>query len=63
MGFLNGIFTAVSAVFGWMTGRSNANNAADVKTAKKGKDEAEAVDKTNTAIEKRDEKEIRDEIS
>ena len=62
MGFLTGIFTAITGVFNFIVGRSNANNAADVKTAQKGKDEAQQVDKTNTAIEKRDIKEIRNEI-
>ena len=63
MNFLTGLCAAVTQVFNYLTGRSNANNAADVKVAAKGKEEAKAVDVTNTAIEKRDVKEIQDEIS
>ena len=63
MNLLSGLWTAVTSVFNYIVGRSNANNASDVKTAKIGKDEAEKVDQTNTAIEKRDTKEIENEIS
>ena len=63
MGFLSGIFSAIAGVFNYIVGRSNANNATDVKTAQKGKDEADQVDKTNKAIEKRDTKEIQNELS
>ena len=60
---LSSVCSAVAAVFNWITGRSNANNAQDVKDAKKGADEAAAVDKTNAAIEKRDVKEIQNEFA
>jgi hypothetical protein len=63
MGFLSGIFTAITGVFNYIVGRSNANNAADVKSAQKGKDEVVQVDKTNKAIEKRDTKEMQNELS
>ena len=63
MGFLSGVFSAIAGIFNYIVGRSNANNAADVKTAQKGKDEADQVDKTNKAIEKRCTKEIQNELS
>jgi hypothetical protein len=63
MGFLSGVFSAIAGIFNYIVGRSNANNAADVKTAQKGKDEADQVDKTNKAIEKRDTKEMQNELS
>ena len=63
MGFLSGVFSAIAGIFNYIVGRSNANNAADVKTAQKGKDEADQVDKTNKAIEKRGTKEIQNELS
>lgn len=33
MSFLSGIFTAISQVFGWISGRSAVNNAPDMKAA------------------------------
>jgi hypothetical protein len=63
MGYLSGIFSAVAAVFNWVTGRNNANNASDVKAAKIGEEEASKVNQTNNAIEKRDTKEIENELS
>lgn len=63
MGWISGIFTAITSVFNYIVGRNNAKNAADVKTAKIGEEEAKEVDKTNDALEKRDVKEIQNELS
>jgi hypothetical protein len=63
MSFFGGIFTAITGIFNYIVGRSNAKNAADVKAAQKGKDEVMQVDKTNKAIEKRDTKEMQNELS
>ena len=63
MNFVTPIFTAISALFNYITGRSNASNASDVKDAQKGKNDAAAVDKTNEAIDKRDANEIRKEFA
>lgn len=55
--------SAVSWVFNYLTGRSNANNAPDVKNAQVGAAEAKERDKLNTSIEKRDTKEVQNAIS
>jgi hypothetical protein len=57
------IFSAIAAVFNWMTGRNTTKNAAAVQAAKQGQAAADAIAKTNDAIEKRDTDEIRKELS
>jgi hypothetical protein len=63
MNFVTAALSAVSSFFGWLTGRSTLNNAADVKAAQKAQDEANAKGKTADAIAKKDTNEIRNEIA
>ena len=54
-------FKAIAEIFGWRRQRDANQNAADVKTAAKGQNEADAVAKTENAIAKGDINELRKE--
>jgi len=57
MGFIKAIgafFSAIGSVFGFLRSRSEANNAPDVKAAKKAQDEIDAQNKADKAVAARD---------
>lgn len=63
MNSVSAIFSAIAEFFGWRKQRDALQNAADVKTAQKGQDEANAQKQTNDAIAKKDTDEIRKELA
>lgn len=63
MNSVTAIFSAIAEFFGWRKQRDANLNAADVKTAEKGKDEAKSEAKTADAIAKKDTNEIRNELA
>ena len=63
MTWLSKILDLLAGYFGYAKSRSEARNAADVKTAAVASQEAAQVDKTNKAIAAKDTDEIRKELS
>ena len=66
MGPLNVVTAVASAIgsfFNYITGRSTAAQAADIKAAHAAKEEQAAQDKANDAIQKGNIDEIRNDIS
>ena len=61
MNTVGDFFKAVAEFFGWRKQRDANLNAADVKTAAKGQNEADAVAKTENALAKGNLDEIRKE--
>lgn len=60
---ISAIGSAIAAVFNWMTGRNATKNAANVQAAKQGQSDADAITKTENAIERKDTDEVRREIA
>jgi|WetSurMetagenome_2_1015567.scaffolds.fasta_scaffold1119988_2 hypothetical protein len=60
---ITAIASAIAAVFSWMTNRSTAKNAADVKAAEITARDEHEQDKVNDAIEKRKIDEIRNDLA
>ena len=57
MGFFRAVaafFGAIGSLFGFLKSRSDANNAPDVKAAKKAQDEIDAQNKADKAVAARD---------
>ena len=59
---VSAVCSAIASVFNWATNRSTLKNSTDMQNAQKAKNEADAVDKTNTAIKNKDVEEIQKEI-
>lgn len=60
---VSNFFRAVAEFLGWRKQRDAQQNAADVKLAQKGQDEANATKRTNDAIAAKDTHEIRNELA
>lgn len=63
MNTVGAIFDCVASFFKWATGRNTVKNAANVQAAAQGQSDANAIAKTNDAIERKDTDEIRKELA
>lgn len=63
MQFLSSIFSAITSIFSWASGRSSTKNAPDVKMAAKAQSQVDANDRIAKAIARKDISEIRKQLS
>lgn len=63
LGAIKSFFGAIGAVFGWIGQRDREKNAPDVKAAKIAQQEQAEKDKTNRAMQRGDEDELRKEVA